>query len=93
MGIRTAVAGASGYAGGELLRILAGHPEFEIGALSAGSNAGTELGAHQPHLRSLAGRVLEETTPDTLAGHDASLRKVIASGSLQPLNVTVRPGR
>ncbi|TDC96470.1 N-acetyl-gamma-glutamyl-phosphate reductase [Actinomadura sp. 7K507] len=71
MGIRTAVAGASGYAGGELLRILAGHPEFEIGALTAGSNAGTELGAHQPHLRSLAGRVLAETTPGELAGHDA----------------------
>lgn len=70
MGIRTAVAGASGYAGGELLRILAGHPEFEIGALTAGSSAGTELGAHQPHLRSLAGRVLAETAPDTLAGHD-----------------------
>ncbi|TYB39388.1 N-acetyl-gamma-glutamyl-phosphate reductase [Actinomadura chibensis] len=70
MGIRTAVAGASGYAGGELLRILAGHPEFEIGALTAGTNAGTELGAHQPHLRPLAGRVLAETTPDTLAGHD-----------------------
>ncbi|MBB6394463.1 N-acetyl-gamma-glutamyl-phosphate reductase [Actinomadura coerulea] len=70
MGIRTAVAGASGYAGGEVLRILAGHPEFEIGALTAGSNAGTELGAHQPHLRSLAGRVLEETTPGTLSGHD-----------------------
>ncbi|MFD0534813.1 N-acetyl-gamma-glutamyl-phosphate reductase [Actinomadura luteofluorescens] len=70
MGIRTAVAGASGYAGGEVLRILAGHPEFEIGALTAGSNAGAELGAHQPHLRSLAGRVLEETTPGTLSGHD-----------------------
>ncbi|WP_149264779.1 N-acetyl-gamma-glutamyl-phosphate reductase [Actinomadura sp. K4S16] len=70
MGIRTAVAGASGFAGGEVLRILAGHPEFEIGALTAGANAGAELGAHQPHLRSLAGRVLEETTPGTLSGHD-----------------------
>ncbi|WP_433323889.1 N-acetyl-gamma-glutamyl-phosphate reductase [Spirillospora sp. CA-294931] len=70
MGIRAAVAGASGYAGGEVLRILAGHPEFEIGTLTAGSNAGSELGEHQPHLRSLAGRVLAETTPETLAGHD-----------------------
>ncbi|HEY8481414.1 MAG TPA: N-acetyl-gamma-glutamyl-phosphate reductase [Spirillospora sp.] len=70
MGIRTAVAGASGYAGGELLRILTGHPEFEIGALTAGSNAGTELGTHHPHLRSLAGRVLAETAPSELAGHD-----------------------
>jgi N-acetyl-gamma-glutamyl-phosphate reductase len=70
MGIRAAVAGASGYAGGELLRILEGHPGFEVGQLTAGSNAGTELGAHQPQLRSLAGRVLAETTPQTLAGHD-----------------------
>ncbi|MGI8334692.1 N-acetyl-gamma-glutamyl-phosphate reductase [Actinomadura scrupuli] len=70
MGIRAAVAGASGYAGGELLRILAGHPGFELGRLTAGASAGTALGAHQPHLRSLAGRMLEETTPETLAGHD-----------------------
>ncbi|GAA3240355.1 N-acetyl-gamma-glutamyl-phosphate reductase [Actinocorallia longicatena] len=70
MGIRAAVAGASGYAGGELLRILAGHPGFEIGTLTAGSNAGSALGALQPHLRSLATRVLTETTPETLAGHD-----------------------
>lgn len=70
MGVRAAVAGASGYAGGELLRILAGHPEFEIGTLTAGSNAGTELGAHHPHLRTLRDRVLAETTPEALAGHD-----------------------
>ncbi|PRX01913.1 UNVERIFIED_ORG: N-acetyl-gamma-glutamyl-phosphate reductase [Actinomadura viridilutea] len=71
MGIRAAVAGASGYAGGEIVRILAGHPEFEIGAVTAGANAGTPLGARQPHLRPLADRILDETTPDVLAGHDA----------------------
>ncbi|POM23256.1 N-acetyl-gamma-glutamyl-phosphate reductase [Actinomadura rubteroloni] len=70
MGIRAAVAGASGYAGGEILRVLAGHPDFEVGTVTAGSNAGTELGAHQPHLLSLADRVLAPTTPDALAGHD-----------------------
>ncbi|MCO6000318.1 N-acetyl-gamma-glutamyl-phosphate reductase [Actinoallomurus rhizosphaericola] len=70
MGTRAAVAGASGYAGGELLRVLSGHPEFEIGALTAASSAGTLLGAHQPHLHPLADRVLAETTPETLAGHD-----------------------
>jgi N-acetyl-gamma-glutamyl-phosphate reductase len=68
--MRAAVAGGSGYAGGELLRILSAHPEFEIGAVTAGASAGDELGAHQPHLRPLAGRVLAETTPDVLAGHD-----------------------
>jgi N-acetyl-gamma-glutamyl-phosphate reductase len=70
MGLRAAVAGASGYAGGELLRILAGHAEFEIGTLTAGSNAGGLLGAQHPQLRLLADRVLAETTPQTLAGHD-----------------------
>ncbi|WP_265523376.1 N-acetyl-gamma-glutamyl-phosphate reductase [Oerskovia flava] len=70
MTITVAVAGASGYAGGETLRLLAGHPDVEIGALTAHSNAGSPLGAHQPHLRSLAERVLLPTTLEHLAGHD-----------------------
>ncbi|ACU39275.1 N-acetyl-gamma-glutamyl-phosphate reductase [Actinosynnema mirum] len=70
MTVRIAVAGASGYAGGELLRLLLAHPEVEIGALTAGGNAGAPLLAHQPHLLPLADRVLEETTPEVLAGHD-----------------------
>lgn len=68
--VKVAVAGASGYAGGEVLRLLLAHPEVEIGALTGGSNAGQRLGALQPHLVPLADRVLEETTPQTLAGHD-----------------------
>src|SRR4051795_8521426 len=65
-----AVAGASGYAGGEVLRLLLAHPDIEIGAVTAGSNAGEPLGALQPHLVPLADRVLEETDLETLAGHD-----------------------
>ncbi|MGA9747454.1 MAG: N-acetyl-gamma-glutamyl-phosphate reductase [Nocardioides sp.] len=65
-----AVAGASGYAGGEVLRLLLAHPDVEIGALTAGSNAGERLGALQPHLVPLADRVLEPTTVEVLAGHD-----------------------
>jgi N-acetyl-gamma-glutamyl-phosphate reductase len=68
--MRAAVAGASGYAGGELVRIVAAHPNFELGTLTAGSSAGTELGVHQPQLRPFADRVLADTTPDALAGHD-----------------------
>src|SRR6195952_488033 len=67
---RVAVAGASGYAGGEGLRLLLGHPEVEIGTLTAGSNAGELLGTLQPHLVPLADRVLEETSTETLSGHD-----------------------
>ena len=65
-----AVSGASGYAGGEILRLLAGHPDIEIRTVTAHSNAGQPLIQHQPHLRSLAGLTLQDTTPEILAGHD-----------------------
>jgi N-acetyl-gamma-glutamyl-phosphate reductase len=50
MGIRVAVAGASGYAGGELLRLLAGHPDLEVAVVSAGSSAGKPITSVHPHL-------------------------------------------
>lgn len=65
-----AVSGASGYAGGEILRILAAHPDVEIRTVTAHSNAGQPLIQHQPHLRSLAHLTLDDTTPEVLAGHD-----------------------
>ncbi|WP_248240826.1 N-acetyl-gamma-glutamyl-phosphate reductase [Microbacterium kunmingense] len=65
-----AVSGASGYAGGEILRILAAHPDVEIRTVTAHSNAGQKLIEHQPHLRSLAHLTLQETTPEVLSGHD-----------------------
>ncbi len=68
--VRVAVAGATGYAGGELLRLLWSHPQAEIGAVTAGSSAGSVLGEHQPQLAPLADRVVEATTPETLGGHD-----------------------
>ncbi len=68
--LRVAVAGASGYAGGEFLRLAARHPHLEVGTLTAHSTAGARLGEVQPHLRGLADRVLEPTTVDALADHD-----------------------
>ncbi len=73
--VRVAVAGASGYAGGEILRLLLGHPAYadgrlEIGALTAASSAGDRLGLHAPNLVPLADRVLAPTDVETLAGHD-----------------------
>lgn len=70
MTYRVAVSGASGYAGGELLRILAAHPDIEIATVTAHSNAGQPLIDHQPHLRSLAHLTLQATSPGTLTGHD-----------------------
>ena len=68
--LTAAIAGASGYAGGEILRLLLAHPQIEIGAVCASSNAGSLLREHQPHLFPLADRRLEPTTPEVLAGHD-----------------------
>lgn len=65
-----AVSGASGYAGGEILRLLASHPDIEIRTVTAHSNAGQPLVQHQSHLRSLAHLTLQDTTPEILAGHD-----------------------
>jgi N-acetyl-gamma-glutamyl-phosphate reductase len=70
MGIRVAVAGASGYAGGELLRLIAGHPHFELAVATGQSQAGSPLGAVHPHLLTLADHVLTTTDPATLAEAD-----------------------
>jgi N-acetyl-gamma-glutamyl-phosphate reductase len=75
MTIRIAVAGATGYAGGEILRLLLAHPAVqegraELGTLAAGKNAGSKLGEHQPHLLPLHDRVLAETSAETLSGHE-----------------------
>ncbi|MEV4765632.1 N-acetyl-gamma-glutamyl-phosphate reductase [Micromonospora chokoriensis] len=69
MGIRVAVAGASGYAGGELLRLVAGHPEFDLVAATAHSQAGHRVDAVHPQLTGLD-LVLGTTDPATLADAD-----------------------
>ncbi|GIE48415.1 N-acetyl-gamma-glutamyl-phosphate reductase [Amorphoplanes nipponensis] len=69
MGIRVAVAGASGYAGGELLRLIAGHPELDLVAATAHSQAGTPVAAVHPQLTGLD-LVLGATDAATLADAD-----------------------
>lgn len=65
-----AVAGASGYAGGELLRVLSQHPEFEVRTVAGHTSAGQRLMQHHPQLRSLAHLTLQPITPEVLNGHD-----------------------
>src|ERR1700744_832068 len=72
---RVAVAGASGYAGAEILRLLLGHPAYAdgrlaIGAVNAATSAGSTLGERHPHLIPLAQRVVEPTELAVLDGHD-----------------------
>ncbi|HVH23348.1 MAG TPA: N-acetyl-gamma-glutamyl-phosphate reductase [Pseudonocardia sp.] len=96
--VRVAVAGASGYAGGELLRVLLGHPEVQLGALTAGGNAGSRLGEHQPALLPLADRVLADTTVEALAGHDVVFlalphgHSAALAGRLDPATVVIDCG-
>lgn len=75
MSISVAIAGATGYAGGEILRLLLSHPAYQsgeltIGALTGASNAGQLVGDLMPHLTPLAQRRIEETNAETLGGHD-----------------------
>jgi N-acetyl-gamma-glutamyl-phosphate reductase len=64
--MKIAVVGASGYAGGELLRLLAGHPKFEISYIAAGSNAGELITNLHPQLTNFAGRKFESTNVEMI---------------------------
>jgi N-acetyl-gamma-glutamyl-phosphate reductase len=71
VGARIAVAGASGYVGGELLRLLAGHPDLEIGPLSAQASVGTPVTGPHPHLVGrLDDRLFVPTDPELFADSD-----------------------
>jgi N-acetyl-gamma-glutamyl-phosphate reductase len=68
--VTAAVAGASGYAGGEILRLLLGHPDLKVGSVTAAASAGALLGTIHPNLTPFADRVLAPTTAETLSGHE-----------------------
>lgn len=68
--ITVAVSGATGYAGGEVLRLLAGHPQLNVTTVCGHSSAGSRLGDLQPHLRSYAHMTVQDSSAQSLAGHD-----------------------
>src|SRR3954451_20482364 len=70
MGWRASVLGASGYAGGELLRLIARHPNLDVAWVSAGTNAGRPLGEVHPQLVSLADRPLLAADDERLGDAD-----------------------
>ena len=61
--MKIGVVGASGYAGGELLRLLAFHPQFEVTAITAHSNAGEPITSVHPQLQSYAGKKFSAFDP------------------------------
>ena len=84
MGHQVAIAGASGYAGGELLRLVSAHPELDVVAVTAHGQAGQLVGDVHPNLRSVAGLRFAETTPEALADADVVFL-ALPHGAAQPL--------
>jgi N-acetyl-gamma-glutamyl-phosphate reductase len=90
MGARVAVAGASGYAGGELLRLLGGHPELEIAAVTAGASAGKTVAQLHPHLAgspAIGEQTLQPHDPAAFAGCDLIFLALPAGESAAVANV------
>jgi N-acetyl-gamma-glutamyl-phosphate reductase len=86
-----AVVGASGYAGGELVRLLVGHPHLEVGPLAAGSSAGARVGSVHPQLAALGDRTFLATDADALAGADVVFL-ALPHGESGPLAADLQDG-
>ena len=69
--VKAGIVGASGYTGAELLRLLAGHPAFEVAVATAHTHAGQAVGEHTPSLAAAyPGLVYEDNDPACLDGLD-----------------------
>jgi N-acetyl-gamma-glutamyl-phosphate reductase len=64
------VTGATGYAGGEVCRLLAGHPRLQLTGVHANASAGRRLGESQPHLLPYAHLEVQPSDVASLAGYD-----------------------
>lgn len=64
------VTGATGYAGGEVCRLLAAHPNLRLAGVHANSSAGRRLGELQPHLLPYADMVVQPSDAASLSGYD-----------------------
>jgi N-acetyl-gamma-glutamyl-phosphate reductase len=83
--IPTAVLGASGFSGGELVRLLERHPSFEVRYLGAASSAGSALGAVHPHLSRMAAADLMPLDPAAIAAETDLVFSALPNGAAAPL--------
>jgi N-acetyl-gamma-glutamyl-phosphate reductase len=90
--IRTAVIGASGYSGQELLRYLARHPVFELVLVTSRQQAGETLGKHVPGLpKKLAALTFTDAAPDAALAAKADLFFLaVPHGTAAPYAVALR---
>ena len=87
--IRTAILGASGYVGGELLRLLAAHPEFAPSKLFGDSKAGQKLGAVHPHVAAAYPDALVERFEESALGGVDLVFAALPHGHSQRLAATI----
>src|ERR1017187_1258669 len=88
MGVRVAVAGASGYAGGELLRLISEHPDLELGPVTAGASVGAAVTDVHPHLADLASRTFEHADPVKTGSGALRPRTTTTGHPWPPLSIT-----
>jgi len=86
-----AILGSSGYAGGELIRLVDGHPDLVVGYLGAHSSAGKTLGSVHPHLRD-GDRVLGENDPEAIADVDLAFLALPHGASSDPAMALLERG-
>ncbi|TLY13510.1 MAG: hypothetical protein E6K69_08970 [Nitrospirae bacterium] len=65
--VKVAVVGASGYTGGELLRLIVGHPKMTLAVVTSEKSAGSPVSAVFPHLASLVPFSFESLAPEAIA--------------------------
>jgi N-acetyl-gamma-glutamyl-phosphate reductase len=92
--IKVAVVGASGYTGGELLRLLAGHPKMKIAAVTSEQSAGKPVAAMFPSLASVVSLNFEALAPESIARRvDAVFLALPHTKSLQPVAACMAAGK
>jgi N-acetyl-gamma-glutamyl-phosphate reductase len=89
--LRVGVFGASGYAGGELVRLLAEHPNVELGYLAANESAGRELAEVHPHFAAspFGGWVLAPFDLPEVFGDEISGASLVANPGCYPTPVVL----
>jgi len=92
--VRVAVVGASGYTGGELLRLLAGHPLLEVTAVTSEKSAGSSIASVFPHLTSAFRLSFEALVPAAIAERaDAVFLALPHTKSVEPAKACLAAGK
>lgn len=92
--LRVAVAGASGYAGGELLRLIAAHPHFTLAVATSEKSAGASVASSFPHLAGIVDHTFEAMAPEALAERaDAVLLALPHTKSFEAVAICTKAGK